>query len=281
MYYIRLILVFIIFTNAIIVRGQNQDFVLKGQIHVTNGETYPYQLFFKTKKDTAICGYSITKLPDGTEPKIKIKGHLDRQKHILTFSEKKLVSDLPQNFSMCLVDATLKYRSNAKNLLSGTFTSKDNDNKLCGKGTLEFESSVLIEDLFRIDTVIPKKEKTTESPDSQTGEIEITSGVSKQFDWYSDTCTIEINDGGLIDGDEISLIFNNHTLLNDYPLTKQKKILKLPLLKKLNTITIVAGYEGKIPPNTASIIISDGKVHYKIKANNNAGDKATIIINRK
>ena len=276
----RWVLVLVLLVNSLPVTGQKYKYVLNGQMHVTNGETYLYKLSFNTK-DTTFSGSAVTVLPDGSQPELTIKGHINKKRHLITFSEKKLVSELPPNVSMCLVDATLKYHTCGKKVFSGTFTGKDRDNRPCGKGTIDFERTKLTDELFSVDTIVQKKAIELAKTVEQKGETEITSGVSKQYDWYSDTCMIELYDGGIIDGDEISLVFNNHTLLDDFPLKKQKKTLKLQLQKGVNTITIVAGYEGKIPPNTANITISSGKVHYRIKANNAPGDKATIILNRK
>jgi len=261
--------------------SQSKNYELDGFIHVKNGETYPYQLLISVR-GSSIHGYSITKLADGTEPKITIKGHIERDKHSITISEKKLISQLPRNTSTCLVNSVLAYTpGKSKYPLAGTFTSNDIDNKPCGNGTIEFAYSSYISDLFKDDTPVVRKAPEYEMPETQTGEYEITNGITKQFEWRGDTCNFEIYDGGIIDGDEVSVIFNGQNVLTNYVLAKQKKLVKLLLNKGKNTITILAEYEGKVPPNTANVIISDGNRHYKIKAFNYAGDKANIIINKK
>ena len=262
--------------------GQSKYYELDGFIHVKNGETYPYQLILGVR-GTSVRGFSITKIADGVEPKISIRGHIEREKHMLTITEKKVVSELPQNSSTCLVNAMLTYTpGKTKYPISGTFTSNDIDNKPCGKGTIEFAASKQLEQLFGDDTLQAPKPAESEMQQQQNAEYEITNGITKQFEWKGDTCTLDIYDGGVIDGDEVSLLFNGETILSNYVLTKQKKQLKLLLKKnRNNTITIVAEYEGKVPPNTANVILSDGSRHYKIKAFNNAGEKANIIIHKK
>ena len=277
----KLFHVFLILIIPFVLHAQSNHYELDGFIHVKNGETYPYQLLISVR-GSSIHGYSITKLADGTEPKITLKGHIERDKHTITINEKKLISELPQNTSTCLVNAVLTYTAGkSKYPLSGTFTSNDIDNKPCGKGTIEFTNSGYISEIFKDDTPVVKKAPEYEVQETQTGEYEITNGITKQFEWHSDTCNFEIYDGGIIDGDEVSVIFNGQNVLTNYVLAKQKKLVKLLLNKGKNTITILAEYEGKVPPNTANVIISDGNRRYKIKAFNYAGDKANIIINKK
>ncbi len=112
-------------------------------------------------------------------------------------------------------------------------------------------------------------------------EYEITSGITQQFQWYSDTCILDIYDGGVIDGDKITVIFNADEVLSSHTLTKQKHQMKLYLKGKINTISIIAENLGKTPPNTANFTLTDGKRHYKIKAFNDIGESAEITLKKK
>jgi hypothetical protein len=265
-----------VFTN-----GQIMRYILNGNIHVKNGATYPYLLFFNID-GSKLSGYSVTKLPDGSEPRVVVEGQVEKDRRIMSLSEKKLVGDLPENRSMCLVESVLSYKSqNTRFPLSGGFMSKDDNNKYCGEGLLEFETSKFLDELFGIPAGETKTVIMEETYRPQTGELEITTGLARQFEWTSDTCIVEIYDGGIVDGDEVTVLLNDQSILTNYVLTKQKKQLVMPLPKKKNTLTIVAGFEGKVPPNTVNLMLTDGSKKYKVKAFNYAGDKATIIINRK
>jgi hypothetical protein len=112
-------------------------------------------------------------------------------------------------------------------------------------------------------------------------EYEITSGVMHQFHWQTDTCVLDIYDGGVIDGDKITVILNADEVLTKHTLTKQKHRMKLYLKGKVNTISIIAENLGKTPPNTANFILTDGKRHYKIKAFNDIGESAEIMLKKK
>ncbi len=279
-------LIFFTFIIPLSSHGQAQSYTLNGLMHVKNGETFPYQLVFHLSGNS-IEGYSLTKLTNGVRPKIAIEGQVDVPRQLITISEKKLINKLPDNFTMCLLDATLNYKEKAKHVLSGNFFGMDTDHNSCGEGSLEFDQCQAINDLFKLD-VIKQQElqaikayKDTIVITEPTAEFEITHGVTRRLEWITDTCTLEVFDGELVDGDEVTINFNGRNLLTDYTLTKQKKQLKLVMRKGVNTITIVAGYEGTSPPNTADIILFDKYKKYKIKAFNNAGEKATITINRK
>ena len=111
-------------------------------------------------------------------------------------------------------------------------------------------------------------------------EYAITSGTTRQFHWYSDTCILDIYDGGVIDGDIVSVLFNADEILTKHTLTKQKHQIKLYVKGKVNTISIIAENLGKTPPNTANFILTDGTRHYKIKAFNDIGESAEIMLKK-
>ena len=137
-------------------------------------------------------------------------------------------------------------------------------------------------------TVTPAKAAIPPAPKADTPvkkelvlpDNEITAGVQKQMDWHTDTCTMEIWDGGVIDGDVVSVLFNDQVVLSHYSLVKARKQLKLPLTSRKNTIAIVAEEEGTNPPNTAQLSLWDGGLNYKITAYSSKGARAIIIIKK-
>ena len=112
-------------------------------------------------------------------------------------------------------------------------------------------------------------------------EYEITTGLKKQFDWKTDSCIVEVYDGGVVDGDIITVAFNNVEVLTRYTLVKKKYRFRLNLTEKVSKIEIFAENEGKSPPNTANILLTDGNRHYRIKAYNEIGESAEILLKRK
>ena len=109
----------------------------------------------------------------------------------------------------------------------------------------------------------------------------VTTGVEKAYDWHSDTLVIDVWDGGTVDGDRITLQFNGETYLTNYFLQKEKKQLRIPISGyEVNTIAILADNEGSDPPNTASILLTDGTSKYSILAYNKKDDVALIRIRK-
>ncbi len=77
------------------------------------------------------------------------------------------------------------------------------------------------------------------------------------FKTNSNNIKIRAFDFGTIDGDVISVYKNGNLVINNYKLTGNIKILKIPLDKGFNQIEIVAVNEGYYRPNTGSFTVFD------------------------
>ncbi len=84
-----------------------------------------------------------------------------------------------------------------------------------------------------------------------------TTVTGAQFMTHSDTVTISVWDNNVIDGDSISIKFNDDWILTNQVLSRDKMIFKLPVTGKQNQVLMLAENLGKIPPNTAAITIQD------------------------
>jgi hypothetical protein len=91
---------------------------------------------------------------------------------------------------------------------------------------------------------------------------------------------LKIFDNGITDGDSISLLFNGRLIASQIGVTE--KVLELPLElesgKIHNTITLVAHNLGRIPPNTATIIIEAGNKKYTLSSSADLKKNNSIII---
>lgn len=109
----------------------------------------------------------------------------------------------------------------------------------------------------------------------------ITAGTDAVYNWKTDSVKIEIWDGGSVDRDFVSVIYNGATVLGNYMLIKDKKELKLYVpYGQTSIINIKAENEGNEPPNTADILIYDGPKSYTIKAYNKEKQEAVIKLVR-
>lgn len=268
--------------------AQPKNFSLKGIAAVKDGDKYPYQLTLSLSRST-VSGYSVTKQPDGTELKAKIKGHINRKLQLFTFSETESIGTIPSSFDVtCLFDAQLFYKlKDGKFFVSGIFSGKDNKGNQCGAGIMTFEQIDDPSSIFHTAPLPPKVAKVPPSvkEDNNNGPATdsnvITAGSDKRIQWHSDKCILEVWDGGVVDGDIITVSVDNKTVLTDYSLVKEKKQIPIPFPGHTMTITITAGDEGSAPPNTAQIILRDGNEEHKITAFNKKGDAASVQLIKK
>ena len=107
--------------------------------------------------------------------------------------------------------------------------------------------------------------------------------VSDEIEVESDTLKVEIYDNGEVDGDIVSIFFNKQLIIASQKLTHKSIKISLPLdsLKGINEISMFAENLGLIPPNTALVLISDGKNRFELRLSSNLEKNATIRIKRK
>ena len=127
-----------------------------------------------------------------------------------------------------------------------------------------------VNDVSVTQPIIEKQKSSNNLPDR------ITVGQVKIYEWNSDSVSIEIWDNSRVDGDVISVKYNGKILFENYALIKEKKLLKLPLEKDENELTIIAINEGSEQPNTADIILYDGIIPHAVIAYNSIGKNSVI-----
>ncbi len=281
-----ILLMILFFTLPFHLMGQQKDYVLKGVLHMKGGENTKYKLVFKATGDN-IKGYAITYMQDGLELKAAINGKINKPEQTLYFKE--VATPGMTMFEDCMVEAKLPYRlEKGVYVLKGSFRGKKND-LTCSEGTIAFDVAKEMNQLF-------DPPKTGRGAEHEEGDVQagwanggeahdnvetITAAKEKVFEWNSDTCYMEIWDNEYIDGDIVTLVYNGRVVLSDYSLVRKKKQVKLPLVEQVNILTIIAENEGKVPPNTSRITLSDGKVKHNAFASISKGQGAIIILRKK
>lgn len=104
---------------------------------------------------------------------------------------------------------------------------------------------------------IPIKEPPIEKRDSK---------LIKQIMVDHDSITITLYDNGEIDGDSVTLIFNDKILATHLRLTDQPKTFSIKIApgNSRNELIMYAENLGSIPPNTALMVIYDGEKRYEL-----------------
>lgn len=106
--------------------------------------------------------------------------------------------------------------------------------------------------------------------------------ISQEIEVSSDSLKIDLYDNGEVDGDMISLFYNKQLILNNQTLTHKKIQVDLVLDpgKEVNEISMFAENLGMIPPNTALMVIHDGKKRYEVQLASSLEKNATVRIRK-
>jgi hypothetical protein len=260
---------------------------LIGYIHQDGGPSYMYGIEFNISGNN-LTGYTVTRMPFGTDLKSAIKGTIDTKEQKLSFSE----TPMPNTSAIlgaCYFDVQLAWRISEKKdkyIFEGPVTGKDDRNKPCITGTVTFEIPIKKDKLFKIketpkkDTVRKKKVPVMEEK-APAGEITVTATAQHQYDWHADSCVLQIWDGMVVDGDIVTVLFNGKKVLGGYTLAAEKKRVVLHTRPKTNVLQIIAENEGQAPPNSSKILLTDGDILYPVTSLLKKGDTATIVIRKK
>jgi hypothetical protein len=86
-----------------------------------------------------------------------------------------------------------------------------------------------------------------------------------------------------VDGDSISVFFNSQLLTFNRLLSTRSLHFRLGLdpSKQLNEVAMFANNLGSLPPNTALMVVSDGKKRYEVRLSSSLNKNAVVRIRRK
>ena len=140
------------------------------------------------------------------------------------------------------------------------------------------------------------------APDSVTTALTVTPSVAAQdakkleeayiqrkatgnheYEIESDSVRLSFYDNGEIDGDSISVFVNNNLVLSHQGLAAKafNLYLRLDSTRDVNEISMFAENLGRIPPNTALMVVTDGKNRYEVFMSSSLTENATIELRRK
>ncbi|HWB94106.1 MAG TPA: hypothetical protein VG605_19770 [Puia sp.] len=96
-----------------------------------------------------------------------------------------------------------------------------------------------------------------------------------------DTAKIELYDNGEIDGDSVSLFLNNNLVVQHVRLAAEPKVLLVPIDKSLsvNRLLLVAENLGRLPPNTALMVVTVHGKTYNLFLSTDYKKNASIEFN--
>ena len=107
--------------------------------------------------------------------------------------------------------------------------------------------------------------------------------IIKEIEVESDSLQVDFYDNGEVDGDSISIFYNNQLIAFNRILSTRAIHFKIGLdtSKQINEVTMFADNLGSIPPNTALMMLDDGKNRFEVRLSSSLEKNATIRIRRK
>jgi len=107
--------------------------------------------------------------------------------------------------------------------------------------------------------------------------------VQKEIEVSSDSIQVDFYDNGEIDGDSVSVFFNDQLLGANLKLSTRSIHMNIHLdsTREYNELAMFANNLGSIPPNTALMLISDGKTRYEVRLSSSLDKTGVVRIKRK
>lgn len=107
--------------------------------------------------------------------------------------------------------------------------------------------------------------------------------IVQELEIASDSIDVDFYDNGEVDGDSISVFYNKQLLAFSQRLSTRSIHFKLAIDTTLeyNEITMFADNLGSIPPNTALMIVNDGRKQYDVRLTSTLQKSAAIRLRRK
>ncbi len=102
--------------------------------------------------------------------------------------------------------------------------------------------------------------------------------ILKTIELENETFRVDLYDNGEVDGDSISLFYNNKLILSHKRLSEKAITLNLDISNKVavNELTMYAENLGEIPPNTALMVVTDGDKRYEVRISSDLKNSGTI-----
>ena len=107
--------------------------------------------------------------------------------------------------------------------------------------------------------------------------------IAGEIEVSSDSLKVDFYDNGEVDGDSISVFYNSQLIAFHQKLGTRSIHFNITLNPKseVNELSMFADNLGSIPPNTALMIIDDGKKRHEVRLSSSLDKTATIKIRRK
>lgn len=144
------------------------------------------------------------------------------------------------------------------------------------RDTIEKNINVVLPTLITGVMVIEEPEET--EPVQATVQMERREkDLVREIPVENDSISIALFDNGVIDGDSISLVYNNDVILTRQLLKSNPIVINLKIdRQKSNELAMYAENLGSIPPNTALMIITDGDKRHEVNVSSTKSSNGVV-----
>jgi hypothetical protein len=295
-----LFLVSIIFLQGILLSAQNLNGVWKGELTQEPGKVFYFEIRIQKTVGNKIYGTNYIQNGGGAMQFGSQKGDYGTLEFNGVWNGEDVIiqetgivqQEKSSSFYWCIMKCMLKLTKTDKEwTLTGPWYAPGG----CMPGTLTVKKKVKQpkkdeqvnpepnDSLANIEPIHPidPEDSVKESHRSYEDSVVAVRKVDVKYDINVDSTQLQLKiwDDNLVDGDIISLSLNGSWVLKEHTTTKAKKKLWIRLTEKENVLVLYAENLGSKPPNTAAIIIYDGKREQKIVLNSDMGKSEAISIN--
>ena len=248
-----------------------------GIITLSNGNPLVFELELK-EKNGIVNGFSITGKGTIDETLSEIRGIYNKNTKTYKIKETKILSTSSEEDlnNFCYINMQISEIGKLSlKRHEGTFTGYFTNGEKCEDGkVILIEKEKLENKIEKVKKKIKKQKKEIEIIPTKV----LMDGESMNINWNSDKIIIFIWDSNQEDGDMINLTINGEVLLSNFTTVNKRKKKKYKLQKGENIIELTAINLGKIPPNTSTIELHDGKIKYPVIAKLEINKTAIIRI---
>lgn len=287
----QLFFFFLMLFSSISFSQTNYEFYGALKLNENDKTLVTYRLNFSENKGV-LKGFSITDLGGDNETKNIIKGNYDKKTKAFSFYEDDILytkSNYNKNdFCFVVYEGKLKLIENT-NKIEGKFKSFYRNKKECINGSLVLVGAAKInKTLNKINNKIQSSKKVDEQTKLKVNPLTVmdslkvnnlTRGQNLNVFTKSNSITIEVWDSEIEDGDRIDLFQDDTSVLKNFTITNQKKVVTTSLVAEKTVFRLEALNEGDRPSNTVMIKIKDNDNRvFELVSSLRKGDKASITI---
>ncbi len=233
-----------------------------------------YGFFYQVNFDKKGKGTSfIVSEDNGGTATHALNWYFDSLQNKLTFAEPRVLEKTDPQWLWCLKHGDLKLtKLDDKFILEGDWSGP-----LEGKGGACAPGSIYLEKPALTKVEINKVDKAVYPYEQQSGR-EVS--IGRTLTVKNESVKLFVWDNGTVDGDYVTLFLNGKRILNNYKVSKRKKMIPITLKKDENILILHAEDLGNIPPNTVAVSVKDGKKLTTLVLNSNLKKSGGVLIKK-